>query len=122
VLLPRHASLLAQTFPVLRSAGAFARAPFHAPALDAQQQRIRFFGALRELFQRLADRRALLLVIDDLQWADADSLMLLESVLQPPDAPRLLLVASVRTPSKLPDLPGELRRLELKSLLKDLST
>jgi predicted ATPase len=80
---------------------------------------MRVFASLRELFERLASRHALVLVIDDLQWADADSLTLLEAVLEPPDAPRLLLVASVRTPSKSLDLPGELRRLEVTGLLPD---
>ena len=118
-LLPRHASLLTQAFPVLQRVGAFAAASFQAGTLDAQERRIRVFSALRELFERLANRRALVLVIDDLQWADADSLTLLEAVLQPPDAPRLLLVASLRTPAKSPHLAGELHRLEVPSLPPD---
>jgi serine/threonine protein kinase len=121
-LLPRYAGLLAQTFPVLQHAGAFETAPFQAGTLDAQERRMRVFASLRELFERLASRRALVLVIDDLQWADADSLTLLEAVLQPPDAPRLLLVASVRTPSRSLGLPGEVRRLEVTSLLPDEAT
>jgi tetratricopeptide (TPR) repeat protein len=35
-------------------------------------------------------------VVDDLQWADADSLALLEAVTRPPEAPAMLLLATVR--------------------------
>jgi serine/threonine protein kinase len=97
-LLPRHATLLAQVFPVLGRVEAVAESPrSHEKILDPQKQRSRLFASLRELFARLADRRRVVLVIDDLQWADADSLALLSEVLCPPDAPRLLFIATVRT-------------------------
>ena len=77
-VLPRRSALLAQVFPVLRRIEAVAEAPpLTDEPLDPREQRSRMFGALRELFQRLADRRPVVVVIDDLQWADADSIALL---------------------------------------------
>ena len=97
-LLPRQAALLAQTFPVLRRIRAFAQTGERAAAsaMDPQELRSRLLGAMRELFGRLADRQPVVVVIDDLQWADRDSLQMLAEVLRPPEAPALLLVATLR--------------------------
>jgi serine/threonine protein kinase len=115
-LLPRRAGLLAQVFPVLQRVEAVAEAP-RAPeeVLDPQELRRRLFTALRELLSRLADRHPLVLVIDDLQWADADSLALLAEVLRPPEAPLLLLIATVRTDE---ESSGPLRRHALAAHLR----
>ncbi|HTM22121.1 MAG TPA: AAA family ATPase, partial [Kofleriaceae bacterium] len=95
-LLPRHAWELAQVFPALKRSKPFADAPRPSALVDHSTQRAQVFGALRELLQRLARRRRLVLVIDDLQWADDDSLALLADVLRGPDAPPLLLLATLR--------------------------
>jgi hypothetical protein len=114
-LLPRKAALLASVFPVLSRVEAVAEAPRQMEqSLDPQELRSRLFVAIRELMARLTDRHPVLLVIDDLQWADADSLALLAELTRPPEAPPLLLVATVRTHAKgysgehslLPALPG----------------
>ena len=96
-MLPLHAAALADVFPDLKRVRVFADAP--ADTATAQRDlRDRVFGALRELLVRLARRHTLVLVIDDLQWADEDSLALLAEIMRPPEAPPLLLVATLRPP------------------------
>jgi len=125
-VLPRWTALLAQIFPVLRRVEAIADSPrLEREPLEERERRDRVFAALRELFQRLSERVPLVLVIDDLQWADADSIALLREVLRPPESPRLLLVATVRTTTgdeaDRVAPPGDVRRMKLTSLRKDLA-
>ena len=53
--------------------------------VDPQSQRSAFFGALRTLLQALAQNRRLVLVIDDLQWADPGTLSLLTFLVAQPE-------------------------------------
>jgi eukaryotic-like serine/threonine-protein kinase len=102
-LLPPHASILARIFPVLEgSLSSFAETPSTS---DPQELRALAFSALRELLQRIARERSVVLFIDDLQWADADSHLLLADLLQPPDAPALCLVAASRSARDAQDRP-----------------
>jgi serine/threonine protein kinase len=101
-------ALLARAFPVLAAADV---------ALDEEpssvvphELRARVFAASRRLFGRLAARGPLILVIDDLQWADLDSLSLLAEIMRPPDAPSMLLVATMRGGA---DLAAEAARADL---------
>ncbi len=98
-ILPHRAALLAEAFPVLQRVSALeqtARARDDRQ-LEPQELRSRMFRAMRELLARLGDRQALVLLVDDLQWADADSMALLDEVLRPPEAPSLLLIATARS-------------------------
>src|SRR6185312_9049229 len=91
-LLPSQTALLATAFPVLLRVEAVARSPKPSTEVrDPLQLRARVFAAVRELFGRLADRRPLVVVIDDLQWADADSLALLAEIRRPPAEARELV-------------------------------
>ncbi|MFD9396987.1 AAA family ATPase [Streptomyces sp. NPDC060000] len=66
----------------------------HAPDEPPHGNRYRECRAVRSLIGHLADRRPLLLVLDDLHRADADSLDLLGYLLErPPAAPVLIAVA-----------------------------
>ncbi|PRP98122.1 serine/threonine-protein kinase [Enhygromyxa salina] len=97
-LLPRQAWLLCRAFPVLQRVRAFAEMGVrhgswqHRGALQRQM-----FAAFRELFARLAERSHLVLVIEDLQWADPGSWSLLSALTSGTDAPPLAVLATGRT-------------------------
>jgi serine/threonine protein kinase len=127
-LLPERMPLLATVFPVLRRLEEVAQAPLEPDTtVEPVELRSRLFSTLRDLLSRLAGQGAVVLVIDDLQWADADSLALLAELMRPP-APEVMFLATVRTAAEgqsasgqtVGDLalgiPGELLLLRVDSL------
>jgi tRNA A-37 threonylcarbamoyl transferase component Bud32 len=95
-LLPREAALLSRLFPVLGRVPCVAEAPRAREIANPQEQRSRAFAALREVLQRLGERRPLALYLDDMQWVDGSTLAVLADLMRPPDPPRLLLLLSTR--------------------------
>ncbi len=133
-LVPSNAALLPRVFPVLGRVEVVAQAPMTGAKVDHPHElRHRVFAALRELLTRLATRRPLIIVIDDLQWADAESNLLLDDLMRPPDVPPFLLLASFRTeaqPQPAPltvgasdilstPIPGDVRPIDLQPLDHD---
>jgi hypothetical protein len=100
LVLPNDAALLAAVFPVLRRIPALEAYASDPRAGSPENLQLRLFTAFQELVARLARRRRIALVIDDLQWTDGDSLELLVQLVGSRAAPRVLLVATLR-----PDLP-----------------
>jgi ATP/maltotriose-dependent transcriptional regulator MalT len=90
-----------------------------------QHERYRSHRAMRALLELLAGKTALVLLLDDLHWADSASVELLGALLRrPPDAPVLLALAlRPRPPSERLSVAldsaqraGALRRIELQTL------
>jgi len=131
-VLPPTAFVLSHAFPVLRRVAAMELGP--AMKLGGiQESRSLLFGALRDLFTNLARQKPLVVVIDDLQWADADSLTLLAEILRAP-APPMLFIATARAtrdsgaqptshgtgaPPSPFGLPGDVRVLPLPRLTEE---
>src|SRR5262245_17829004 len=94
VLVDVHGEL-AQVFPSLSALGA-------GRGTALQDERYRTHRAVRELLEALAASKPLVLLLDDLHWADSGSIELLGALLRrPPSAPVLLAMAS--RPRQVPD-------------------
>jgi eukaryotic-like serine/threonine-protein kinase len=98
-VLPDEIAALPRLFPVMRRVPAIERAcQARAPAVvDPVLLRRLAFGVLRELLARIARRQPVVIVIDDLQWADVDGVLLIGELLRTPDAPALLALMSFRS-------------------------
>ena len=97
-------------------------------AVAHQHERYRSHRAMRELLERLAHTRPLVLVLDDFHWADAASIELLGALLRRPPASAVLGALALRprqTPARLgaalerAHRGAALTRIELGALTRD---
>ncbi|MEA2281728.1 MAG: hypothetical protein QOK21_2335 [Solirubrobacteraceae bacterium] len=76
----------------------------HPPAADPDTGRHRLHTAVTDVLRGVGDSRPVLLVIEDVHWADAPTLLLLRHLARTAGDARLLLVATFRdTPADMPD-------------------
>ncbi len=66
------------------------------PAVDPGRERIRLFEACSSVWEAIATRRPVVLVVEDVQWAGAATLELLEHLARGAQRSRVLLVATYR--------------------------
>jgi DNA-binding SARP family transcriptional activator/tetratricopeptide (TPR) repeat protein len=102
---------LAQLIPGLEVDPAAAPAPE-----DPETRRYLMFEAVSRLLREAGARAPVLLVLDDLHWADRPTLQLLRHVLRGQDETPLLIVGTERegeTPAELGELLADLRRERL---------
>jgi DNA-binding SARP family transcriptional activator len=104
---------LARILPEARPAAAGDGAP--PDAQDPDTDRYRLFEAVASLVHRVTRRAPLLLVVDDLHWADKPTLLLLRHLLRHADPARLMVLGLVRDvevggDEPLAELIADLRR------------
>jgi eukaryotic-like serine/threonine-protein kinase len=109
------ATSLARLFPVLGDVTGLGDVFASVPE-DPVERRRQAVAALGELLAWLARRGPLVLVLDDLQWCDADTVAILLALLRPRSRPGMLVVGSFRDEevgarSALTTLREELSRL-----------
>jgi tetratricopeptide (TPR) repeat protein len=96
-ILPRRAFLLPLVFPAMGRVRAIAEMSRTArESLDRITLRSLVFEALRELLGRLSEHTRVVVVIDDIQWADGESMELLSQLFRQPHAPALCLITICR--------------------------
>jgi len=109
---------LSHVFPSLSALGT-------AGGVALQHERYRSHRAVRALLEELAKTRSLVLVLDDVHWADSASVELLGALLRRPPAAGVLIVLAVR-PRQMAerlsaaieraDRAGAVTRVELRAL------
>lgn len=107
-----NASEIAQIVPEVKEVVGAIEPP---PALDPEAARFRLYDCVSRFLVRLGRRRPLVLLLDDLHWADLASLQLLCFLTRQLEATSVLVVATYRDADVAPDHPlaavlGELAR------------
>ena len=76
-----------------------------APQKETDDQRLRLFAAVAQLFERIAGEQPLVLLLDDLQWADHGTLQLLHFLVRQSQLGRVLFVGAYRDDEVSRDAP-----------------
>jgi ATP/maltotriose-dependent transcriptional regulator MalT len=101
---------LAHVFPSLAALG-------RGREVAVQQERYRIHRAVRALLEQLARSRPLVLVLDDLHWADSASIELVGALLRRPPGAAVLMMLALR-PSQVPErLSSALSRADREAAL-----
>jgi DNA-binding SARP family transcriptional activator len=100
----------------------FGPAPDAEAAGDPDARRLRFFDAVAALFGEIGAQAPLVVVFDDLHWADRPTLQLLRHIVRAPQPRRALLLGTYRDAEIEPGHPlheliGDIRREGMLRLL-----
>ena len=96
------------------------RIPERQSAIDPESARFRLFDVVRTFLQRACRQTPILLVFEDLHWADQGSLLLLEFIAQELPAHNVLVLGTYRNdqvPQPLARTFGELARVGVQRLV-----
>jgi eukaryotic-like serine/threonine-protein kinase len=115
-LLGTGAPELAQLLPELREL--FPELP-EPPALESEGARFRMFETVSSYLASAAQPRPLVLVLDDLQAADAPSLLLLQFLTRRLDSTRMLVLGAYRD---VDPLPGQALTAMLAEVIREPAT
>jgi DNA-binding SARP family transcriptional activator/tetratricopeptide (TPR) repeat protein len=102
----QHGAELGRVVPELASAG-------DTPGGPEEEERYRLFDAVSEVLNDIARRQPVVLVLDDLHWADKPTLLMLRQMVRAAGESPLLIVATIRDterPAALVDMLVQLRR------------
>jgi DNA-binding SARP family transcriptional activator len=112
-----YAPELARLVPELRR-----RAPDLPPPLsgDPETERYRLFEAVVGLLRTLSERTPVLLVLDDLHWADRPTLLLLRHLARTADPARLLVLGAYSSQSEVNGFSQALSDLRRERLIVQL--
>jgi len=112
LLLPTQLAPLVQTFPIFRRVDVIAKQMRSMTTrMDPLEIRSRAFTALRETFERMAQRAPLIVAIDDMQWSDQDSMGLLAELVREPSPPPFLLLLTARPLSEVHEAGARFREV-----------
>lgn len=101
LVVPPHAGLVPRLFPALASLEALRAAPLHDLPADPSSALRCGLMAVAHLIHVAAACVPMVVMIDDLQWADPESFRLLRTLGESPHAPPVLIVATVRPEAEL---------------------
>jgi len=117
--LGQHAPEFARLVPDV--AAKLGNIPPHKP-IEERQDRLRFYGTVTQFFISICTRTPLLLLLDDMQWADQSSTDLLEYFIRSASGLQVLTVCSCKTEDVQPDSPiyQTLMKLNKQRLLETI--
>jgi predicted ATPase len=98
MLLPADSELIARMFPMFQRVPALAMLEAgDYDGVDLEARRTRLLAAVRELIRRIAATRPVVLIVEDLQWADAEGVTLLHEILRAPYDAAIAFVGTMRS-------------------------